>query len=77
MKIGQLTLALSAVVGEDGRLSDIAIVTPVGMGLDDDAVQTLKNWRFTPGKKDGKLVPVHARIEFLLSEPNARPSPVR
>jgi TonB family protein len=77
VKLGQLTLALSAVVGADGRLSDIAIVTPVGMGLDDDAVQALKNWRFTPGKQDGKLVPARARIEFLLSEPNARPSPRR
>ena len=78
VNLGQRILAFSAVVGEDGRLSDISIVTPVGMGLDDDAVQTLKNWRFTPGKRDGKLlVPVHARIEFLLSEPNARLSPVR
>jgi TonB family protein len=73
VKLGQLTLALSAVVGEEGRLSDIAIVTPVGMGLDDDAVQTLKNWRFTPGKRDGKPVPVDARIEFLVSETNSRP----
>ena len=77
VKLGQLTLVLSAVVGEDGRLSEIAIVTPVGMGLDDDAVQTLKNWRFTPGKRDGKPVPVHTRIEFLLSETNTRPSPLR
>ena len=78
-KLGQLTLAFNAVVGEDGRLSDIAIVTPVGMGLDDDAVQTLKNWRFTPGRRDGKPVPVQAqaRIQFLLSQPNARPSPLR
>jgi len=72
--LGQLTCVFSAVIGEDGKAHDMAIVTPVGMGLDDDAFIALKDWKFTPGKRDGKPVPIHARIVFLVTEPNTRPT---
>ena len=33
-------------------------------GLDDEAVQTLKKWRFTPGKKNDLAVPVVVEVEM-------------
>lgn len=74
VRLGQLTCVLSLVIGEDGKPSDVSIVTPVGMGLDDDAATALQQWRFTPGKRDGKPVPLHARIAFLVTTPNTRPT---
>jgi len=68
VRLGQLTCALSAVVGEGGRAGDIYIVHAFCLVVEDDAVQTLKGWRFAPGKP----VPVHAPIEFLVSEFNTR-----
>ena len=32
-------------------------------GLDNEAVKTVKLWRFQPGTKDGKPVPVRVAIE--------------
>jgi TonB family protein len=65
VRLAQLTCVLSILIGEDGRITDISIVTPVGMGLDDDAVTALRNWRFVPAKRDGK--PVRTPCTSLLS----------
>ena len=34
------------------------------LGLDDEAVSTVKKWRFAPGSKDGIAVPVLVEIEM-------------
>jgi TonB family protein len=62
-----LTCVLSILVGEDGRPSEISVVTPVGMGLDDDAIAAVQEWHFSPAKRDGKPIAVHARVMFLIS----------
>jgi len=59
-----MTLVLAFTVGEDGRARDISIVSPIGMGIDDDAVQTVKDWQFKPGMLESKPHPVHARAIF-------------
>jgi len=46
------------VVGPDGKAGEIAIGQPIGFGLDENAVNTLKNATFEPAMKDGKPVPV-------------------
>lgn len=70
VRLDELTCVLSIVVGEDGRARDIFIVTPVGMGLDDDAVAAVQQWRFSPARRDGRPVAIHARVMFLVSSPN-------
>ena len=46
------------VVGHDGKPGEIAIGQPIGFGLDENAVDTLKRATFEPAMKDGKPVPV-------------------
>jgi TonB family protein len=64
-RIGRLqgTVTVSLVVGEDGTPRNIRVLKPVGLGLDEQALQAVEQWRFTPGEKDGKPVPVIATIE--------------
>ncbi len=53
---------LRAVIGVDGRPRDIRVERSLGMGLDEKAIETVRNWRFEPGKKDGRPVPVEMNI---------------
>ncbi len=59
----QGTVLLFVVVDEKGNPRDIKILRPLGLGLDQKAVEAVEKWKFTPGKKDGKPVPVQAQIE--------------
>jgi TonB family protein len=46
------------VVGPDGKPGEIAVGQPIGFGLDENAVETLKKATFEPAIKDGKPVSV-------------------
>jgi TonB family protein len=59
----QGTVLLFVVVDEKGNPRDIRVVRPLGLGLDQKAVEAVEKWKFSPGKKDGKPVPVQAQIE--------------
>jgi len=56
-------VVLQLVVGADGLPRDIKVVRPLGMGLDEIAVETVGQWRFQPGTKQGNPVNVMATIE--------------
>jgi protein TonB len=65
------TVVLDLIVGEDGHVRDITVVTGLAHGLDEAAKQALRECHFTPGEKDGKPVPVRVRgfkIRFVLAE---------
>ena len=51
-------------VSADGRAERVQIVQGLGMGLDERAEQTIRNWRFSPAR-DGanRLVPAWVTIE--------------
>jgi periplasmic protein TonB len=59
----QGTVLLFVVVDEHGNPRDIKVLRPLGLGLDQKAVEAVEKWKFSPGKKDGKPVPVQAQIE--------------
>jgi TonB family protein len=65
------TVILDFVVGEDGWVRDIKIVQGLGLGLSEAAVRAVKVCRFTPGEKNGKLVPVRVsrfKYRFALAD---------
>jgi TonB family protein len=59
----QGTVMLAIVVDVDGKAKNIQVVRSLGMGLDEKAVEAVAKWRFKPGSKDGKPVPVKANVE--------------
>jgi TonB family protein len=60
------TVMMTAVVRTDGTPGDIEITKSLDTeyGLDKQAVAALSQWRFEPGLKDGKPVPVRVTIEM-------------
>ena len=54
---------LKVVVDVDGKAKNIEVVDALGLGLDEQAVLAIQQWRFKPGEKDGGPVPVLALIE--------------
>ena len=50
-------------VDTDGRPSHIRVVRGVGMGLDEKAVEAVRQYRFKPAMKDGKPVQVDLYID--------------
>lgn len=57
------TVVLLVEVDESGKAVDPIIMRPIGMGLDDEAVETVRNWQFTPATLEGKPVPVLINVE--------------
>jgi TonB family protein len=51
------------VVGPDGRPRDIRVARSLGLGLDEKAIEAVKNWKFEPALKDGKPVAVQINVE--------------
>ncbi len=58
------TVLLVAVVGTDGKVHDAKVARSVDEGLDQKAIEALQQWRFEPGRKNGRPVDVKARIEI-------------
>lgn len=59
----QGTVTLYVVVDADGVVRTIRVAHSLGLGLDEKAVEAVKQWKFIPGKKDGRPVAVTASIE--------------
>jgi protein TonB len=59
----QGAVLLQLVVDENGVPRDIKVIHSLGLGLDQKAIEAVRKWRFKPGQKDGKPVPVSANIE--------------
>jgi TonB family protein len=57
------SVALSIVVDSEGRARNIRVVKNLGLGLDEEAIIAVNQWRFKPGIKDGQPVNVRATIE--------------
>lgn len=64
----QGTVVLSLIVDAEGVPRDIHVTKPLGMGLDEEAVKAVRNWRFKPALEDGKPVtfPTTVEVDFRL-----------
>ena len=59
----QGTVVLQVVVGADGRTHDIRVAQSLGMGLDEKAIEAIRQWKFEPSHKNGVPVAVLVDIE--------------
>jgi periplasmic protein TonB len=54
---------LLVVVGKDGLTYDIRVAQSLGMGLDEQAIEAVRRWRFRPATLNGKPVASQIAIE--------------
>ncbi len=59
----QAVAVLWVVLDTDGTVKNVRIARPAGMGLDEEAVAAVQNWKFNPAMKDGQPVAVHINVE--------------
>jgi TonB family protein len=59
------SVLVSLVVGADGQPRDIQVARPLGLGLDESAVENVRAWQFKPGTKAGTAVPVQVNEEVF------------
>jgi TonB family protein len=50
---------------EDGTITVLKVAKGLGYGLDENALQALKDWRFAPALRDGLPVSAVAEVEIL------------
>jgi TonB family protein len=59
----QGTAVLSIVVDKTGQVHNIRVLQPLGLGLDQKAVEAISKWRFEPAIKDGEPVDTEIAVE--------------
>jgi TonB family protein len=59
----QGTVVLSIVIGSDGIPRDLRVIRSLGLGLDQKAIEAVRQWRFKPGIKENQPVSVLATVE--------------
>ena len=59
----QGTVVLEAIVRSDGTVEILRVVRSLGFGLDDKAIEAVRQWRFRPGTRNGEPVDVTLTIE--------------
>jgi TonB family protein len=59
----QGTVLLRVIIDEKGFPRQISVIRPLGMQLDEKAIEAVRHWRFKPATKEGKAVPVEATVE--------------
>jgi len=59
----QGTVVLWLIVGPDGRPNQVKVARTLGMGLDQKAIEAVRNWRFEPAKLNGSPVAVQINVE--------------
>src|SRR6185312_16508904 len=83
---GVVTLEL--IVDAAGHVAEATVLAPAGHGFDEAALQAVRQFRFAPGRIDGKPVPVKVtyRYAFTMRAPPVKaaaasatppPAPVR
>ena len=59
----QGTVVLWITVDTAGGVTDCRVVKPLGLGLDEKAVETVRTWKFKPALRSGTPVPVRVMVE--------------
>ncbi|MGO9256927.1 MAG: TonB family protein [Bryobacteraceae bacterium] len=59
----QGTAVLLVEIDASGQVASLRVLRSLGLGLDEKAVDAVRQWKFAPGIKDGKPVSVQAEVE--------------
>jgi TonB family protein len=57
------TVVLQIIVDAAGNVRDAKVVKPLGLGLDEKAVEAIRGWRFKPSVRNGAAVNVRMLVE--------------
>src|SRR5581483_11103737 len=57
------TCVIGLIVEADGSSSHITVISGVGKGLDEKAMDAVRSWKFRPATKGGKPVPAEILVE--------------
>jgi protein TonB len=59
---------IEAIINTNGDVTDVRVLKPLPLGLDQSALEAVKRWRFKPGTLNGQPVPViyNLTINFRL-----------
>jgi TonB family protein len=60
----QGTTVLWIVVDASGQVTDVHVIRPLGLGLDEKAMETVRTWKFKPTTLKGVPVPVRVLVEI-------------
>jgi TonB family protein len=65
----QGTVTLDAIVGIDGKISEVRVRKSLDpdLGLDHEAVAAVQQWRFSPATRFGEPVPLRVSVELFFS----------
>ena len=60
-------VVLDCVILTDGTVGDVRVSKPLDSDLDAEAIRTVRQWKFTPGEKEGQAVPVQVSVELTFT----------
>jgi TonB family protein len=68
------TVLISGVVAKDGSTRDLRVARPLGLGLDEKALEAVRQWRFIPAADEGQPADVFSswEVDFRLSSGPSR-----
>jgi len=55
---------LKAVIDEHGKITELTLLAGLGPAIDDEVIQTVNQWVYTPATKDGVPVPSVEELHF-------------
>ena len=53
---------LQAIINTEGLVTDVKVLKPLSMGLSEEAVKAVKQWRYKPSTKNGRPVNVQLSV---------------
>ena len=58
------SVLLQADVDSEGSARNIVVIRNLGLGLDEQAIQAVRQWRFRPARHNGQRVACRVRLEI-------------
>jgi TonB family protein len=67
------TVVLHAIVDVNGNVAYASVLSPLPDGLDEKALQAVKQWKYAPAVMDGELIPALTIIDVVFRPPYQPP----